>query len=642
MTEPTQPYFNATLSVIILLFTFVSMFIVTFLASVLPENVIKGYITNYLDIYILVGVFIPVMVILLVSIFRGTNLNNPSVFVGYTIGCISLIVLFFVTLFTNTFYIGGNQFSMLITFLLTLTALLLIFYGSTGVSVIHSTAFFIGYVLLLLNTYMFISTSGNPQGAFSAIHDDAIRSRSQEYTRIYTVSGQKSGVFKRTLFDQVYLSIAYPTLSATDTIPLHNTKEFGGSHSLTNYAKHLKDGGNAFVFDIYYETNTNSPNMNTWRIGTLNTAENFVQSRRTISVESVLRLSNMAVSQDERVLFVFLNPRYPTNATNDQILHYETKLAEVIRASVTHMTLPSLFVTDGTDTRLETIPIDQAKHQVVLFLGGTRKPVQLHESLRKVIHGVANLTQVSIRPNVAPENRMAYDPNVVNSQELGTIQCTNETRIAELFPSSTMNTQFVATFPTTTEINQDGKQVAYTQNPAVYITHSVCFPFVYPFTVTADRIRGNGVLENEAFMNGFNPVFSPSRISSMIFNNEEQQDASNPVQQRTQQDLRCNETIGSAKALNPENDVDWAAFLEYDGPTQNVFDKRQWCSRFTNKPQQLSTESQTGSRLILYRPDTLYSGGMIPKPALVQITTGDVYQLRNIVQFTNLESQNIS
>jgi hypothetical protein len=641
----SNPYFNLTISGILLIFSFVAMFVITFLVDVLPENEIKNYITNYLDVYILVGVFVPVMVILLVSLFRGKDLSNTSVFVGYTFGCLSLIVLFFVTLFTNRFYIGGSHFTMFVNFVIMIAALLLVFFGSTGVSSLHSVAFFIGYMLLVLNIYIFISSSGNPQGVFSSISDDAIRPRSQEYQRIYTVSGQKSGAFKRTLFDQVYLSIVYPTLSATDAIPLHNTKEFGGSHSLTNYAKHLKDGGSAFVLDAYFETNTNSPNLNTWRIGTLNTVENFVQSRRTISVDSVLRLSDKAVSQDERVIFLFLNPRYPSNATNDEILHYETKLAEVIRQSVTHLTLPSLFVTDGTDIKLENVPIDQAKHQVVIYLGGTRKPVQIHESLRKVIHGIANFTNVSIRPNVSPENMMAYDPNLTNLQDLGNVKCANESRVAEIIPidtSTKMNTHFAATLPTTTEINKDGTQVAYIQNPAVYITHNICFPFVYPFTVTADKTRGNGVIDNEAFMNGFNPIFSPNRISSMIFNNEQQRDGNNPVQQRSQDDLRCNETIGSAKVLNPEHDSDWGSFLEYDGPTQNVFDKKQWCSRFTNKPQQLSTESQTGSRLILYRPDTMYSGGMIPKPAIVQTTTGEVYQLRNIVQYTNIESENIS
>lgn len=511
----------------------------------------------------------------------------------------------------------------------------MIYYGSTGSDSMRTAVFYGSSVLLIVYALFYTIIFGNPVGVSTTIPDSDLNSLdSNQYTIIYGSDNELNGVFKRRLFDQVYLSIAYPTLGMSDSPPLHNSTEIRGSHYLSEYGRYLKMGASAFLFDIFYESNASSPNVNTWRVGTINTQSGVVQNRRTISLASVLAETNRAIemnANNHRLIYLFLNPRYLTSQ-KDMIPQLEDSLADLIQENITFLTLPSLSVTIPQNQKLETQNLNNARQQVGIFLGGTRLVSSLSSKLKNVIHGVVNFTDCYIRTNGAQAyNAIAYDPEQSNRRMnlgVGSFAGSNESRLSEFVPQDSLRSvqsSFVASLPDTPESDR-----AYTSDVPLYISHSVCFPFVYPETLVKYE-------SNKVFFQGFAPIVSPKEIISMIFSNRDGETA--PARQRMNAELRCEQMYKNARVLDPTNDDEWSNLIR-DSTGQLA--KNNWCQNYDegkDGPTIVNEENPTIFPLVLYNPtfangtsNGRYSGGMIPKPTLVQTNDGNIYQLRQVIQ----------
>ena len=507
----------------------------------------------------------------------------------------------------------------------------MLYYGSTGNDTMRTFLFYGSFVLLGLYALFFLIVFGNPVGIPTSISDSQYTPVSDYYKIVYQSDNQTQGVSKRRLFDQVYLSVAYPTLAQVETPPLHNSNEIRGSHYLSEYGKYLNLGGSAFLFDIFYESNAASPNVNTWRIGTLNTDTGAIQNRRTISLKSVLSATNRAIessSGNPRLIYLFLNPRY-TTSQRDLIPKLEDSLAKLIQDNITYLTIPSLSVTLSENTRIEDQYLSNASKQAIIFLGGTRSASSLSTKLKNTIHGVVNLTDCYVRTdNAQGYNAIAYDSLKNATQKrlklgTGSFAGTNENRIEEFIRNDSrqsVQSSFVATLPNTTS-----KNIAYTNEIPPYISHSVSFPFVYPHMI-------NHFGENQSFFYGYAPVVSPKNIVSLIFSNADGEDK--PARQRMSMNLRCNEEYNNVRVLNPAQDSEWTRL--FSNPKNNSeLSKANWCKNYkgnTDNRTEINVNNPEIFPLVLYSPDKKYSGGMIPKPTLVQTTDGEVYQLRRVVQ----------
>lgn len=633
--------------VIILLSTLVLNIIFIAIFSIIQttdENLVNG------DIYRLV-IEISSMALLIAGVFAilisNRNLNSLWGLIGYTMVCLSTIPMsvYLSTLSSNSSGFSGGFTSVIGVFVLAIT-LMGIYYGSTGSDGMKTAVFYGSIVMLILYALFYSVVFGNPVGISSRVNFDNLNKlNSDKYTLIYKSSARRSGVFKRTLFDQVYLSVAYPTLGINEYPPIHNSNAIQGSHSLTNYERHLKMGASAFLFDIFYESNPSSPNVNTWRVGTLNTQSGTVQNKRTISLDSVLYSTNQAVTKavrDGRLIYLFLNPRY-TTAQEDLIPQLEDKLAEIIKQNVTHLTLPSLNVSmpqsSSMNSRLEDQLLDNARQQVVLFLGGTRPVSLLSSRLKNVVHGVTNFTDCYVSTEGAqPYNAIAYNPKQTTTRVnlgLGSFSASNESRLTELVPlnaSTSVQTSFLATIP---DSNTD--TIAYKNDTPVYITHSACFPFVYPYMLTESAYSSD---VNKKFYQGFAPVAVPKGIVSMVFSNKDGDDQ--PARQRMAEDKRCDERYNNQRVLNPAKDDEWSLLIQ---ASDNSLKSNNWCNNYKNNNKGLPVtivESDSVFPLILYSPsDGHYSGGMIPKPTLVQTESGQVFQLRNVINQVQVQASSI-
>lgn len=565
------------------------------------------------------------------------DLNGSWGFIGYIFLVVSIIPLNITLATISLESLNSSNASLSIffgTFVL-VAVYSMIYYGSTGSDAMRTTIFYGSSVLLLLYALFYTIVFGNPVGLSSSIPDSDLNSLdSNEYTIIYGSDNELDGVFKRRLFDQVYLSIAYPSLGTGDSPPLHNSSEIRGSHYLSNYGKYLKMGGSAFLFDIFYESNASSPNVNTWRVGTINTQTGVVQNRRTISLASVLAETNRAIEMNpnnHRLIYLFLNPRYLTSQ-KEMIPQLEDSLADLIKENMTFITLPSLSITIPQSQRLETQNLNNARQQVGIFLGGTRLVSSLSSKLKNVVHGVVNLTDCYIRTEGSQAyNAIAYDPKQSNRRMdlgVGSFAGANESRLSEFVPQDSLRSvqnSFVATLPNSPNTSN---HKAYESEVPVYVSHSVCFPFVYPNML-------ENYSSNQDFFQGFAPIVSPKKIISMIFSNRDGDKA--PARQRMNAELRCSQMYNNARVLNPENDDEWSNLIK---GSSGELAKNNWCKNYDegkDGPTRVNVENSQIFPLVLYNPSRgtgggYYSGGMIPKPTLVQTTDGNIYQLRQVIQ----------
>lgn len=583
-------------------------------------------------IFILVGIT--------ALIIGKRDLNSWWGFIGYIFLVLSIIPLNISLTTISLESLNSSNATMGIFFgvFVLVAVYCMIYYGSTDTDTMRTAIFYGASVLLLLFALFYTIVFGNPVGISTSIPDSDFNTlNSDKYKLIYGSDNELNGVFKRRLFDQVYLSVAYPTLGEGDSPPLHNSAEIRGSHYLSSYGKFLKMGGSAFLFDIFYESNASSPNVNTWRIGTINTQTGVVQNRRTISLASVLKATNDAIqlnSDKHRLIYLFLNPRYLTSQKK-MIPQLEDSLADLIKENMTFITLPSLAITIPQNQKMEMQNLNNARQQVGIFLGGTRLVSLLSSKLKSVIHGVVNFTDCYIRTdNAQAYNAIAYDPEQSNRRmDLGTGSFigTNESRLSEFIPQDSLRSvqsSFVATLPNTPSPSSNK---IYESEVPVYISHSACFPFVYPNTF-------KNYESNQEFFQGFAPIVSPKKIISMIFSNRDGE--SEPARQRMNAELRCSQMYNNARVLNPVNDEEWSNLIV---GSDGELAKNNWCKNYDegkDGPTSVNVENPRIFPLVLYNPSNstsevsggYYSGGMIPKPTLVQTTDGNIYQLRQVIQ----------
>jgi hypothetical protein len=597
--------------------------------SVLSNDSARTWFGILSIVFILVGI---------VSLIIGKrDVNSWWGFIGYIFLVISIIPLNITLTTISLESLNSSNAAMGIffgSFVLTLVYSM-VYYGSTGTDTTRTAIFYGSSIMLLLYAIFYTIVFGNPVGISTTIPDSDLNSLdSNEYTIVYGSDNELNGVFKRKLFDQVYLSVAYPTLGVGDSPPLHNSSEIRGAHYLSNYGKYLKMGGSAFLFDIFYESNASSPNVNTWRVGTINTQTGIVQNRRTISLASVLSETNKAIEMNpnnHRLIYLFLNPRYLTSQ-KEIIPQLEDSLADLIKDNLTFITLPSLSITIPQNQKIESQNLNNARQQVGVFLGGTRLVSSLSSKLKNVIHGAVNFTDCYIRTDGAQAyNAIAYDPEQSNRRMdlgVGSFAGTNESRLTEFVPQDSLRSvqsSFVATLPNTPSPTSNK---VYESEVPVYISHSVCFPFVYPNTF-------ENYSSNQEFFQGFAPIVSPKEIISMIFSNRDGENE--PARQRMNAEMRCTQMYNNARVLNPSNDEEWSNLIKGSG---GELAKNNWCKNYDkgrDGPTSVNVENSRIFPLVLYNPlkgdeGGYYSGGMIPKPALVQTKDGNIYQLRQVIQ----------
>jgi hypothetical protein len=623
----------------------VNIIITVILAITNTEEGTKVLNTESARIRLNVSSIILVLVGVVSLILGDMNVQSWWGFRGYLLllGSTVPLNMTLTTIALESLNSSGSAITIWIGTIVLAVALCMLYYGSTGESSTKTAILYGSVIVLILYALFYTIIFGNPVGISTNIPDSDLNSMdSNRYTIIYRSDNQLNGIFKRRLFDQVYLSIAYPTLGMGEYPPLHNSQEIRGSHSLSNYGKCLKMGGSAFLFDIFYEGNASSPNVDTWRVGTINTQSGVVQNQRTISLASVLYETNRAIDlnpDNTRVIYLFLNPRYLTSQ-KDSIPQMEEVLANLIQENITHITLPSLSVTIPQNEKFERQNLNNARQQVVIFLGGTRLVSSLNSKLKNVVHGVVNLTDCYVRTSGAQAyNAIAYDPEQSNRRlnlGVGSFAGTNESRLAEFVPQDSLRSvqsSFVATLPDTPESDK-----AYSGEVPVYISHSVCFPFVYPKT-----IQDFG--SNQEFFQGFAPIVSPKKIISMIFYNRDGEDY--PARQRMNAEMRCSQMYNNSRVLNPAQDEEWSRLIKN---ASGQLAATNWCSNYDegkDGPTIVNVKNPKIFPLVLYNPSSdttnggYYGGGMIPKPTLVQTTDGNIYQLRQVIQQETVQSEEL-
>lgn len=505
------------------------------------------------------------------------------------------------------------------------------------------TALYYGSILMVIIVLgIFLMTSGNPESGIPPGNPSSIGGAAYLYR---SIQSQPQVALKRTIYDNVYLSIAYPTLSDSDKQPLHNSGEFSGSHSLANYIRNLNRGGNAFLLDIYNEWNTSSPNYLTWRVGTMNTANGSIQNRRTISLRSVLQKTADAISmnkQNGRTIFLFLNPRY----TTDQLKRreqLETQLAKDIRDLIPYINLPSIAGGSNAES-LGNTPFDQARNQVIILLGGTDSDIA-SSSLKRSCHGRVNLTQAFVVGNgVGNENAIAFTPGQASGGAgaviPGAILVAGVNRANDLLAPYDKTSNSLHMLVGTLPVSRDSP-IAYSDKElAPYVRFSSSFPFVYPSAFEPSTYSAN-----EPFFNGYAPIVSPQYVRSMIMSNIDDLKLgdANPFRQKVDETKRCGSDVGGV--LNPVNDSEWSMIFSDSSP---VLSKVEWCSNW-NKAIRVS-DANIG-RLVLFQlnpgPGQNGHSGIVPKPLLVDTATGErrgsgVYQIRKNISMSEVQSQTLN
>lgn len=606
-----------------------------------PET--ANLLNQYKDLFLTICLISILVAIAIFSMYGFIFRYQTAPMTAFMIINVVFVLLAIVLSIFSKSAMFGSSFGTFAFAILLIAAFLGIFSGSaipgdTGIALYYGSVI---TVIIVLAIYLL--TSGNPEMSLAVGNPNSIGGASYLYRSVQT---QSQVALKRTIYDNVYLSIAYPTLGDTDKQPFHNSQEFSGSHYLSNYITNLNRGGNAFLFDIYNEWNTSSPNYLSWRIGTINTGTGVVQNRRTISLRSVLQKTTDAINmnkQNGRTIFLFLNPRY----TSEQLKRrrdYENQLAKDIRELIPYINLPSIAAGSNAES-LGNIPFDQARNQVIILIGGTESDI-ISDTLKRSVHGRVNLTQAFvINTGAGNENAIAYTPGQAPGTNMtgagsvipGAILVAGVNRGNDLLAGydKTSNSlhMLVGTLPVTRDSN-----IAYSDKElAPYIRFSASFPFVY--TTAFGNYR-----ENEGFFNGFGPIVSPQYVRSMIFSNidDVKMGDTNPYKQKVDETKRCSTDKGGI--LNPINDSEWNIIFEGSSPRMS---KINWCDNW-NKDIRVNDVNM--GRLVLYQmspgPGQNGHSGIIPKPLLVDTATGErrgagVYQIRKNVSISEVKSQTL-
>ena len=497
------------------------------------------------------------------------------------------------------------------------SAMFMIFVGSLdGQSTIY---FYVGMVLLVALYILYASTSsgaigfqspGKPLPSSSPYYGGA------EGRSVYDMDkdAKETDTNSRTLTDLTYLTVAYPTFNDTDRIPVPNTTDVYGSHSLTNYQNTLNTGASALYLDVYFQDQnvaldggTSTPaTMNTWRVGTLNTITGLVQNRRTISLASVLAATQRTIDMNRgttgKTYFLILNPRYTSDQMKNGVTNAENILAKTIQDTVKSCGLPPMSQRKtNTAQGISETRLNQARDQVIFILGGIRPPTS--QSLRNTIQGTVDLQDTYIRTTASspgtPETALAYTPGISKVPfDAPTVLCTNTVNMDSVLVSQNRSKDSIANG--TTSIPQlcmvfpndcDATGTLYEDSNLPHIRFGASFPVVFPAAL------GRGYSRNANVLNGysFEATRNSSQIRSYVWDNTMDADTNPQAESFLSLIQHCGNT--TANPLNPmlKGGSSSSAWTDILG---NRIQPTQWCDKLESH----KTLTYLARPLVLYHP----------------------------------------
>lgn len=447
----------------------------------------------------------------------------------------------------------------------------------------------------------------------------------------------ETGPNSRTLVDLAYLTVAYPTLNDIDRIPIPNTSDVYGSHSLKNYQDTLNAGASAVYIDIYFQDQnvaldggTSTPStLHTWRVGTLNTVTGLVQNRRTISLASILSATQRTIDINRgttgKTYFVILNPRYTSEQMKGGTENAENILAKTIQDTVRSCGLPPMSQRKTSSSQgISETRLNQANDQVLFILGGVRPPTS--QTLRNTVQGTIDLQDTYLRTTSAspgtPETALAYTPGVAKVPfDTPTVLCTNTANTDSVLASQNRSKESVANG--TTSMPQlcmvfpndcDATSTLYEDSNLPHIRFGASFPVVYPAAL------GRGYSRNRNVLNGYSFEASPnsSQIRSYIWDNTLNADTNPKADSFVSLIQHCGNT--SSKPIQPVlkgggTGSAWTDILGTQLPPSK------WCDTLESH----TTMTYLARPLVLYHPDTVVTQ---MNSAMARNKVGKTYNVR--------------
>lgn len=535
--------------------------------------------------------------VLLITAFAINTINTTSYATLHTPGVTVWLLPLIITIFT--------------------LAMFMIFVGSFGGK--SGTYFYIG-VILLISLYVLYAASSS--GAITSQSPSKPLPSSSPYyagvegRSVYDMDkdSKETEPNSRTLTDLTYLTVAYPTFNDTDKIPIPNTSDVYGSHTLANYQNTLNAGASALYLDIYFQDQnvaldggTSTPTtLNTWRVGTLNTITGLVQNRRTISLASILGATQRTIEMNRgttgKTYFLILNPRYTSDQMKDGTENAENILAKTIQDTVRSCGLPPMSqrktnVSQGiSETRL-----NQARDQVIFIVGGVRSPTS--QALRNTIQGTIDLQDTYIRTTSVspgtPETALAYTPGFSKVPfDAPTVLCTNSTNADSVLVSQNRSKDAVANG--TTSMPQlcvvfpddcDATRPLYEDSNLPHIRFGASFPVVFPAAL------GRGYMQNTNVLNGysFEATKNSSKVRAYVWDNTIDADTTPQADSFLSLIQHCGNT--DSKPVNPmlKGSASGSAWTDILGTR---IQPTQWCDTLESH----KTMAYLARPLVLYQP----------------------------------------
>jgi hypothetical protein len=580
--------------------------------------------------------------LLLIFFISGAN-SLPS---GGTNTLFTLLITAFIvsvlntTSYANLHTPGVSAWILPFVIVAFIAAMFMIFVGSIGGK--SNIYFYIGMILLVSLYILYAATSsgatgfqtpGKPVPSSSPYYGGA------EGRSVYDMdkNAKETDPNSRTLADLAYLTVAYPTFNDADKIPVPNTTDVYGSHSLANYQNTLNAGASAVYLDIYFQDQnvaldggSSTPStLNTWRVGTLNTITGLVQNRRTISLASVLDATQRTIDMNRgttgKTYFVILNPRYTSSQMKDGTNNAENILAKTIQDTVKSCGLPPMSQNKSNASQgISETRLNQARDQVVFILGGVRPPTS--QSLRNTIQGTIDLQDTYIRTTASspgtPETALAYTPGVSKVPfDAPTVLCTNSANADSVLVSQNRSKDSVANG--TTSMPQlcmvfpndcDATRGLYEDSNLPHIRFGASFPVVFPAAL------GRGYSQNANVLNGysFEATRNSSKIRSYVWDNSIDADTNPQAESFLSLIQHCGNT--TANPVNPmlKGSGTSSAWTDILG---NRIQPTRWCDTLESH----KTMTYLARPLVLYHPASVVN---IMNTAMTRAKVGKTYNIR--------------
>jgi len=519
-------------------------------------------------------------------------------------------------------------------------SMFMIFIGSIGG---HSNIYFyIGMALLVALYVLYAASSSGAMGFQSAgkpLPPSSPYYGGAEGRSVYDMDkdAKETEPNSRTLTDLTYLTVAYPTFNDTDKIPVPNTPDVYGSHTLANYQNTLNAGASALYLDIYFQDQdvaldggTSTPStLNTWRVGTLNTITGLVQNRRTISLASILAATQRTIEMNRgttgKTYFLILNPRYTSGQMKGGTENAENILAKTIQDTVRSCGLPPMSQRKtNTAQGISETRLNQARDQVIFILGGVRPPTS--QALRNTIQGTIDLQDTYIRTTATspgtPETALAYTPGISKVPfDSPTVLCTNSANADSVLVSQNRSKDSVANG--TTSMPQlcvvfpndcDATRSLYEDTNLPHIRFGASFPVVFPAAL------GRGYTQNANILNGysFEATRNSSQIRSYVWDNTIDADTNPQAESFLSLIQHCGNT--DAKPVNPmlKGSASGSAWTDILGTR---IQPTQWCDSLESH----KTMTYLARPIVLYHPATVVNQ---MNTAMSRAKVGKTYNIR--------------